>query len=85
MIPRAAQDWFKDYLDQLLELGLIEPCTGPWAAGVVLVPSDAEQRVPRKRRVQAMKHFPKLKLNDHSKPVAVYTLTSEKVEGVRRS
>ncbi|EPB84061.1 hypothetical protein HMPREF1544_09192, partial [Mucor circinelloides 1006PhL] len=52
MIPRAAQEWFKGYLDQLLLelIKLTEPCTGPWAAGVVLVPSDADKRTPRRRR-----------------------------------
>lgn len=61
MIPRAAQEWFKSYLDQLLELKLlIEPCTGPWAADVVLVPFDADKRTPRRRKVQAMKSSPKL-------------------------
>ncbi|CEP07091.1 hypothetical protein [Parasitella parasitica] len=81
MIPRVAQEWFQGYLDQLLKLGLIEPCSGPWAAAVVLVPSDAEQRVPRKRRARAMKSTPKLKLNDRVKPMAVYHLTGKEEPG----
>ncbi|CEP17051.1 hypothetical protein [Parasitella parasitica] len=55
MIPHDAQEWFKDYLGQLLELGLIEPCSGPWAAGVVLVPTDAERRAPRRRKATLMR------------------------------
>lgn len=67
MVPYEANQWFKGYIDQLLELGLIEKCDGPWAAGVVLVPADIEKRVPRRRKVMKLKISPRIKLNDKLK------------------
>lgn len=77
MIPHAANEWFKGYVEQLLEVGLIEPCTGPWAAAVVLVPSNAEDRAPRRRRVREMKSTPKIKMNANGKALTVYTMRIE--------
>ncbi|CEP13208.1 hypothetical protein [Parasitella parasitica] len=74
MIPHAANEWFKAYITQLLELGLIEPCTGPWAAAVVLVPSNAADRAPRQRKARPMTRTPKLKMNANGKALAVYTM-----------
>ncbi|KAF1801915.1 hypothetical protein V8B55DRAFT_1325592 [Mucor lusitanicus] len=77
IIPHAANEWFKGYIEQLLELGLIEPCTGSWAAAVVLVPSNAEDRAPRKRRVREIKLAPKIKMNANGKVLTVYTMRLE--------
>lgn len=74
MIPHAANEWFKGYIEQLLELGLIEPCTGPWAAAVVLVPSNADDRAPRRRKAKEMKIAPRVKLNANGKHLTVYTM-----------
>lgn len=52
------------YIQQLLELALIEPCSGPWDAAVVLVPSDADKKKPRKRQVEVIKKSPSLSIND---------------------
>ena len=40
MVPHDANHWFKGFIDELLDMKLIEPCSGPWAAAVVLIPSD---------------------------------------------
>ncbi|CEP15390.1 hypothetical protein [Parasitella parasitica] len=70
MIPHDSQEWFKDYyLAQLLELGLIEPCSGLWAAGVVLFPTDAKRRVPRQRKATPMRKASRLKLNKQTNAV----------------
>lgn len=76
IIPHAANEWPKGYIEQLLlELvGLIEPCNGPWAAAaVVLVPSNAEDRAPRRRKVNPKKESPNklLKLNTNGKSLTV--------------
>ncbi|KAJ8651414.1 hypothetical protein O0I10_013046 [Lichtheimia ornata] len=49
-IPHEANLWLKEYLQKLEQLGMIEPSESPWAAGTVLVPSDVDKRVKRKRR-----------------------------------
>lgn len=43
-LPRDANERLKEYLSQLEDLGFIEKCEGPWAAGALLIPSDAEKR-----------------------------------------
>lgn len=42
--------WLKGYL-RILDADLIEPSISPWAAGIVLIPSDADKRRVRNRRV----------------------------------
>ncbi|KAG1322051.1 hypothetical protein G6F62_010467 [Rhizopus arrhizus] len=77
MVPHDANQWFKGYISQLLDMGLIEPCNGPWAAAVVLVSSDANNRKPRKRKVKARKSGPKLVKNSVDKPAAIWNLGFE--------
>ncbi|KAG2211910.1 hypothetical protein INT47_004597 [Mucor saturninus] len=66
IVPYKANQWFKEYVDQLLDLGLLERCDGPWAAGVVLVPADMDKRAPRKRKLTKLKTKPKVQLNKKS-------------------
>ncbi|KAI7889751.1 uncharacterized protein EV154DRAFT_482868 [Mucor mucedo] len=61
--PYEANKWFKEYIEQLLDLWLMERCHGSWAAGVILVPSDIEQRSPRGRKVMKLKRAPRFKVN----------------------
>ena len=74
MVPHEANEWFKGYLMELVDLKFIEPCQGPWAAAVVLVPADIEKRSKRKRKVSAMKHPPKLRYNTKESPKAIWSL-----------
>lgn len=75
MLPVAASEWLKGYILQLIELDMIEPCNGPWAAGVVLVPNEKDQRKPR-RRYNMMKQTPKLINSPNgSNPKAVWSVS----------
>lgn len=41
------------------------------------MPSTAEDRTPRRRKIKPMKKSPKLKLNANGKPLTVYTMKTE--------
>lgn len=59
-LSREENLWLKGYLQRLLDADLIEPSISPWAAGIVLIPSDADKRRVRKRRVIKTKTPPRL-------------------------
>lgn len=59
MLPYVANEWLKDYITQLIELEMLEVCSGPWAAAVVLEPNNKEERQP-KRRFKKVKKIPKI-------------------------
>lgn len=75
MLPIAANEWLKNYISELIELDMIEPCSGLWAAAVVLVPNDKEERKPR-RRFKKVQKIPKIRTgpNDMS-PKAVWSVS----------
>ncbi|KAG0926854.1 hypothetical protein G6F57_014728 [Rhizopus arrhizus] len=86
MVPHEANQWFKGYIAQLIDLGLIKSCTGPWAAAVVLVPADIDKRVPkRKRKTKAVRKAPKLVQGSNSKPRAIWNLTIKNVDNEESS
>lgn len=59
MVPYESNQCFKEYIDQILELVLIARCDGPWAAGVVLVPSDIDKRAPKWWNITKLRKVPK--------------------------
>lgn len=74
MLPLSANEWLKNYIAQLIELDMIEPCSGPWAAAVVLVPNDKEKQKPL-RRFKPMKRIPKIKVSPNDeKPKAIWSI-----------
>ncbi|KAG0735698.1 hypothetical protein G6F18_012240 [Rhizopus arrhizus] len=82
MVPHDANFWFKGFIEELLAMNLIEPCTGPWAAAVVLIPADWDKRKPRRRRkFQAVRNPPKLKLNNASDPVPLWNVEINVADG----
>ncbi|KAG0849535.1 hypothetical protein G6F17_010682 [Rhizopus arrhizus] len=82
MVPHDANLWFKGFIEELLAMNLIEPCTGPWAAAVVLIPADRDKRKPRRRRkFQAVRNPPKLKLNKASDPVPLWSVEINVADG----
>lgn len=75
MLPIAATEWLKSYITQLIGFDLVEEGSGAWAAAVVLVPNDKENRQPR-RRFKKMIKIPRLKtgIND-KKPQAIWSVS----------
>ncbi|KAJ8656678.1 hypothetical protein O0I10_007525 [Lichtheimia ornata] len=77
-LPKDANDWLKGYLSQLEEIGFIEKCNGPWAAGALLIPSDVDKRVSRSRiKVRPLKKEPRLRTQRHGPSHPVWILTKE--------
>lgn len=74
MLPVAANEWLKGYIKQLIDLDMIEPCSGPWAAAVVLVPNDKDKQKPR-RRYRRLKKVPRIKISPtDKKPQSVWSI-----------
>lgn len=64
MLAHVETERLKDYIKQLMELGMVETCSGPWAAAVVLVPNDKDKdKETPHRRFRKMKKMPKIVSN----------------------
>lgn len=63
-LPREAEEWLKGYLTQLSDLGFIEKCNGPWAAGALLIPSDPSKREPKSKfKARPLEKEPRLRVS----------------------
>lgn len=77
MLPVSANEWLKNYLTELIELDVIEPCSGPWEAAVVLVPNDRDNRKPR-RRFKKAQRIPKIRTSPtDAAPKSIWSISVE--------
>lgn len=55
MLPIVANEQLKEYITQLVQLDMLEVCSEPWAAAVVLVPNNKNDRKPQRRFKKVVK------------------------------
>ncbi|KAG2215161.1 hypothetical protein INT45_010712 [Circinella minor] len=79
--PVEANRWLKTYLGELERLGFIESCSGPWAAGAVLVPSDPEKRIHKSSfKAKPLSHQPRLRKSQNGSSMKIWVLQANQEE-----